>query len=94
VKRDVVKVEDEDVVDAAPAPADLKSPMGAAAARAGALMKNIVSSVGTAFGYGGKKCDMINGGIGDMDGIQSAPPSPSTPSKRRSTRRARVDVRR
>jgi len=85
--------QDEDEDEDEPPQADLKSPMGAAAARAGALMKNIVSSVGTAFGYGGKKCDMINGGMGGMDGIHSAPLSPSTPKTRRSTRQTRVGAR-
>ena len=59
----------------------LKSPMGAAAAKAGALMKNLVSSVGCALGYGGngKKCDMVL--------RNSAPGSgPPTPVARRSPR--------
>lgn len=61
----------------------VKSPMGAAAAKAGALVKNFVSSVGCAFGYGnnGKNNhEMVNGSSGD-------PNAPSTPTtKRRSTR--------
>jgi len=43
-------------------PHQLKSPMGVAAAKAGALMKNIVSSVGTALGYtASKNCGKVNG---------------------------------
>jgi len=61
----------------------VKSPMGAAAAKAGALVKNFVSSVGCAFGYGnnGKNNhEMVNGSSGD-------PNAPSTPTtKRRSAR--------
>ena len=59
----------------------LKSPMGAAAAKAGALVKNFVSSVGCALGYGGngKKCLLVNGSVG---GHLSAPTTPT----RRSTR--------
>lgn len=87
-------IDDEPVTEST-----LKSPMGAAAARAGALMKNIVSSVGTAFGYCGvKKYDMINGKMGkkewNMDEIQSAPQSPATPPKRRSTREKSMEWRR
>ena len=62
----------------------VKSPMGAAAAKAGALVKNFVSSVGCAFGYGnnGKNNhEMVSGSSGD-------PNAPSTPTTRR--RSARV----
>ena len=57
----------------------LKSPMGAAAAKAGALMKNLVTSVGCALGYGcnGKKCDMV---------LRNSSSGPPTPTARRSPR--------
>ncbi|CEG01118.1 Zinc finger, GATA-type [Ostreococcus tauri] len=55
----------------------LKSPMGAAAAKAGALMKNLVSSVGCALGYGGngRKCEAVYGSTLQAD--LSAPPTPA-----------------
>lgn len=68
---------DDDAFDEPPH--QLKSPMGVAAAKAGALMKNIVSSVGTALGYtGSKNCVKVNGRSVGVSG-------PSTPV-RRSTR--------
>jgi len=57
----------------------LKSPMGAAAAKAGALVKNFVSSVGCAFGYGGNGKKMVNGSVG---GHLSAPTTPTRRSGR------------
>lgn len=40
--------------------------MGAAAVKAGALVKNFVFFVGCVFGYGGngKKCFLVNGFVG------------------------------